>query len=132
MDIGAKIHWCALCGLLLPKQFLNPLVSTLKELVLNRTRAKDRVSLGFVFGFALRHLPKLENLNVAKVRSITAVLHLYQQRGADQEPFEEAWREAASRLGLDVALPVTFFSGTNSSISFDLNLILISFFYILN
>ena len=79
--------------------------------------------------FALRHLPKLEDLHVDGVLTIRVVYILYLLKAVDHKPFEEAWREAASRLGLDVETPVTFFSGINISISCDFNRILIPFLY---
>jgi len=67
---GAKYPWCQdslhLSSLRIPTQFLNPLCSTLKELILVRWRYD--VFFTPVMTFALRHLPKLEDLHVDGVR----------------------------------------------------------------
>lgn len=54
--------------------------------------------------FALRHLPKLENLDVYYVPTVEVVKLLYTMRNVDQKPFEKALKGAASSS-------FTFFSG---------------------
>jgi len=116
-------------GLRIPLQFLNPLCSTLKEMILD-TQKPDTFHCKYiketVYAFALRHLPMLEKMDLGdevgrvfpftQVEAIKLLYYHASGRNSDQKPFEEAWRKAASRLGLDVASPVTFFAG-NISIS---------------
>jgi len=98
-------------GLRIPIEFLNPLCSTLQELILDRWRWRDCdcVSPVTTFAFALRHLPKLENAEL-EVPTIKVVKLLYQLGYVNQKPFEKAWRKAASIVGLDASSP-TFCSG---------------------
>jgi len=98
-------------GLRIPIEFLNPLCSTLQELILDRWRWRDCdcVSPVTTFAFALRHLPKLENAEL-EVPTIKVVKLLYQVGFVDQKSFEKAWRKAASTIGLDASSP-TFCSG---------------------
>jgi len=101
----------------LPEQFLNPLCTTLKEV---KIEAKNSMYFGFhsrkvklqsSYAFALRHLFKLEHADLEDHPTINLVELLYQIGDVKQESFEEAWREAASRLGLDVIEPPSFFPG---------------------
>jgi len=106
-------------GLRIPCEFLNHLCSTLKELILggrhNQSFFTTNHFCNFDYGgcaFALRHLPKLEILDAYYLSTIKVVELLYTLRDVDQRPFEEAWRGAANRLGLDAASSsFTFFSG---------------------
>ncbi len=101
-------------SLRIPLQFLNPLCLTLKELILDSRKLEALKSVcESVYAFALRHLPQLEKIGVEPyLKPIEILKLLYQAMDTyDQKPFEEAWRKAASRLGLDVASPVTFFPG---------------------
>lgn len=89
-------------GLRIPCEFLNPLCSTLKELTILEQH-NDLPTLCF----ALRHFPKLENLDVFYLDTIKMINLFYSLRDVDQKPFEEAWS-----LGLDVASSsFTFFPG---------------------
>ncbi len=106
----------------IPFQFLNPLCSTLKELILDPQEFysyDSKFSVDSVFAFALRHLHMLEKIDVGTYHLLTileAIKLLHQvfcknSRNLNQTPFEVTWRHAASHLGLHVASPVTFFPG---------------------
>lgn len=101
----------------LPEQFLNPLCTTLKEVKIEAAFSRyfwfhsRKVKLQSSYAFALRHLFKLEHADLEDHPTINLVELLYQIGDVKQESFEEAWREAASRLGLDVIEPSSFFPG---------------------
>jgi len=106
-----------LLGLRLPEQFLNPLCTTLKEVKIEALYTmyfgffSRKVKLQSSYAFAIRHLSKLEHADLEDYPTIDLVELLYRIGEVNREGFNEAWREAASRLGLDVIEPPCFVSG---------------------
>ncbi len=103
-------------SLRIPCELLNPLCSTLKELILKERSTKISSITTSIqtngCAFALRHLPKLENLDVYAVITVDVVKLLYTLRDVDQKPFEKALKEAANFYRLVAASSsFTFFSG---------------------
>jgi len=110
-DDSRWIEDSVLKDLRIPSQFVNPLCTSLKELLLKGCfKSVICAPPKSVYAFALRHIPKLEVAELV-VPTIQVVKLLNQVRAVHENGFETAWRKAASTLGLVVESPVSFFSG---------------------
>jgi len=108
-----------LSDFLIPSEFLNPLCFTLKDFSLMSSYGWPSREIHLsTCAFALRYFTKLEVVDFG-VWSINVVEHLYKTfQHIQNEEFEKACIEAASRIGLSMTSPLTFVGESFASFLF--------------